>query len=98
MADDGVQVERAVRLVPVKEYGDADDGDMGQQQCRHEIAPGRELEKALEHWGVPEWREGACRYYGGMGLDRAGAGRFNAEASGWRGGGEVPLGVGTSPA
>ncbi len=43
----GMQIERAVRLMPMQEDGDAGDGDMGQAEGDEHIAPPRQLNQSV---------------------------------------------------
>jgi hypothetical protein len=43
MARDGMQVERAMRLVPVQEHRDAHDRDVGKPQSYQGDAPPRKI-------------------------------------------------------
>jgi len=46
MADDRVQVERVMRLVPMQIDGHRGDGDVGQYQRRQQCAPDAQIEQA----------------------------------------------------
>ena len=52
MTHQRMQVERAVRRVPVQIDRDGCDGNVGHRQRGGHIAPPWEIEQALMHWGM----------------------------------------------
>jgi hypothetical protein len=48
MTDDGMQVQRPMRLRAVQKDGDAGDGDMGQGQRDNDIAPPGKVNQAIQ--------------------------------------------------
>jgi hypothetical protein len=62
VADDGVKVERAVRLVPVQKHGHRDDRNVGQQQSDCHMSPPRQLEDSRQHEtpSLAYWPAGEC--------------------------------------
>src|SRR5207244_2752241 len=62
MAHDRMQLEHAMRLMPVQEHGDRDNGDVSQDECRDGVTPPR---KVVEYAGknpsaVPPHRPLPC--------------------------------------